>query len=200
MGFEWIHFDFQHIVSLLNSCFIVLGIDQPTSILPPGAFFVEIPGLCFSLACVHKLYTTWFTFALLIEIVYLTLRGSYEAIPRLLVLGTGALLSVLLLLLVFRSTDNIFELPVRILFYVVFATMMASSWSTCWSWTCREAYLLVSPALAMVAAVLYAMASVAGHSLVHSRILGGSGIEPMVTRLPRLPSDSDLAGLGRIRL
>lgn len=179
---------------------MVVGIDQPTSIIPPSALFVEIPRLYFPHAWVHKLYVTWFTLASVIETVYLIIRGSDEAMSRLLVLGTGGLLSTFLLLMVIRNTDSISGIPVRILFYVVLASMMVTSWSTCWGRTCHGSYVLVAPALAMVAAMLYAMALVAGHSLVHSRVLGGSGIEPIFLRLPRLPLDSDLAGQGRIRL
>lgn len=186
--------------NLLKDYYLVVGIDQPTSIIPPSALFVEMPRLYFRHAWIHKLYATWFTLASLIETVYLIIRGSDEALPRLLVLGSGSLLSIFLLLLVFRNTDSMSGIPVRILFYVVLASMMITSWSTCWGRTCHGSYLLVAPALAMISAMLYAMALVAGHSLVHSRVLGGSGIEPMFMGLPRLPSDSDLAGQGRIRL
>lgn len=178
--------------------------------MTPGVLVLESPSLCISIGWVFKPYAAVLGVSLLGKVLwgifYLSSISSKLYLMRIvfgLAVGCGYP-AVFAFGHIFRtvseSTSSLFRLPVRFSIYLLVWFGMLASCPAALGWGPYGVCFFIGPALAAAAGGLYGLAWYLGHELVHSRLLGHSGIEPMAEGIFGLESESGPVGPGQIQL
>lgn len=171
----------------------------------PGALILESPNLCVHIGWVFQPYaalqsvtialwltwdmsyldfeSTWIVFALVVGFGYPTMHAMVYVVQS-----------------ASESTSSLFRLATRFSIYLLLWMVMFASCIGAMRWGGYGIFFFIPPTLAAAAVGLYGLAWRSGHKLVHSRLLGGSGIEPMPEGLLASELESGPVGPGQIRL